>query len=162
MAQVVVLLGLGESAGLADADLCSRAKLLCWTVAPLDLGDMPLYIVPQSRLPNHLGGKSVCDGFTSPSLDMYVQDVIGPAWRGRGPCMVASTAYHTRITTIKIQQQIDEANRELEAAERKHYAIVNPIISELDQLKEATYEGEKAKRELWATCTVNAAQKVQR
>ena len=53
----------------------------------------------------------------------------------------------------KLQQQIDKANRELEAAERKHYAIVNPIISELDQLKEATYEGEKAKQELWATCT---------
>ena len=53
----------------------------------------------------------------------------------------------------QLQQQIAKANRELEAAERKHYAIVNPIISELDQLKEATYEGEKAKQELWDTCT---------
>ena len=53
----------------------------------------------------------------------------------------------------KLQQQIAEANRKLEAAERKHYAIVNPIISDLDQLKEATCEGEKAQRELWNTCT---------
>jgi chromosome segregation ATPase len=53
----------------------------------------------------------------------------------------------------KLQQQISEANRELEAAERKHYAIVNPIISDLDQLREATDEGEKAKTELWNTCT---------
>lgn len=52
----------------------------------------------------------------------------------------------------KLQQQIDEANRELKAAERKHFAIANPIIAELDQLKEATYDGEKAKFELWNTC----------
>ena len=53
----------------------------------------------------------------------------------------------------KLQQQIAKANRELKAAERKHYATVIPIISELDQLKEVTDEGEKAQRELWSTCT---------
>lgn len=74
---------------LPDVDaLCVRAEAACRAVAARDLAGVPLYIVPQSRLPDHLGGRSVCNGFTTPSLDLYLQDVIGPAWRGRGPCMV--------------------------------------------------------------------------
>ena len=87
--------------------LCRRAESLCRSVAPLDLGDMPLYIVPQSRLPNHLGGKAVCDGFYSPRLDMYLESVIGPAWRGRGPCMVINdTDFDERMDPADIESAI--------------------------------------------------------
>ncbi len=74
---------------MIDLDtLLAGAERLCRAIAPLDLGDKPLYIVPQSRLPPGLGGRSVLDGFTHRSLDLYLRDVIGPAWRGRGACMV--------------------------------------------------------------------------
>ena len=87
--------------------VCARAESLCRTVAPLDLGDTPLYIVPQSRLPDELGGKAVCDGFTSPSLDLYVQDVIGPAWRGRGACMVVNdTDFGGQMDAFDIESAI--------------------------------------------------------
>jgi len=68
--------------------LCAQAERLCRQIAPRDLGDTPLYIVPQSRLPADRGSLSICDGFTTPSLDLYLRDVIGPAWRGRGPSIV--------------------------------------------------------------------------
>jgi hypothetical protein len=68
--------------------LCARAEATCRAIASRDLEGVPLYIVPQSSLPAALGGRSVCDGFTTPSLDLYLRDVIGPAWRGRGACMV--------------------------------------------------------------------------
>jgi hypothetical protein len=70
--------------------LCARAESLCRRIAPHDLGDSPLYIVPQSWVPADRGGKSVSDGFTEPSLDLHLQDIIGPAWRRRGPCMVVN------------------------------------------------------------------------
>ena len=53
----------------------------------------------------------------------------------------------------EVERQIAKADRELEAAETKHYDTVNPLYAELQRLKEAEHEGEKAKRELWATCT---------
>jgi len=84
-----------------------RAESLCRTVAPLDLGDVPLYIVPQSRLPDELGGKSVCDGFTAPCLDLYLQDVIGPAWRGRGPGMVVNdTDFSERMDADDLESAV--------------------------------------------------------
>jgi len=52
-----------------------------------------------------------------------------------------------------LEQQMAEADRELEAAERKHYLTVYPISADLEQLKKATWEGEKAKQELCSTCT---------
>jgi hypothetical protein len=66
----------------------SRAESLCRQVAPLDLVDTPLYILPQSRLPDYLGGKSICEGYTAMSLDLHLKAFIGSAWRGRGACMV--------------------------------------------------------------------------
>jgi len=84
--------------------LCARAEALCRRIAPLDLGALPLYIVPQSRLPDELGGQSVCDGFTSPSLDLYLREVIGPAWRGRGPCMViGDTKFSARMEADEME-----------------------------------------------------------
>jgi chromosome segregation ATPase len=52
-----------------------------------------------------------------------------------------------------VEQQMAEADRELEAAESKHFATMNPLSAQLDQLRAATQEGENAKRELWDTCT---------
>ena len=45
--------------------LCARAEAICRQIAPLDLGDLPLYIVVQSRVPANRGGKSTADGFTA-------------------------------------------------------------------------------------------------
>jgi chromosome segregation ATPase len=52
-----------------------------------------------------------------------------------------------------VEQQMAEADRELEAAESKHFATMNPLSAQLDQLRAATQEGENAKRELWNTCS---------
>ena len=38
--------------------LCRYARVLCRKLAPIDLGDTPLYIVLQSKLPHDLGGLS--------------------------------------------------------------------------------------------------------
>jgi hypothetical protein len=70
------------------AKFCADAEVLCRRIAPRDLGDTPLYVVPLSRINSILGGPSVCDGFTCPSLDLYLRHDIGSSWRGRGPCMV--------------------------------------------------------------------------
>lgn len=53
----------------------------------------------------------------------------------------------------ELEQQLSEADRELELAESKHYATVHPICSDLERLKEAIQEGEKAKSELLDTCS---------
>jgi len=68
--------------------LLARAETLCRDIAGIDLGEMPLYVVGQWQLPAHLGGNSICDGFTSPNLDLCLRPAIGARWRGRGPCMV--------------------------------------------------------------------------
>lgn len=65
----------------------ARAETLCHAVAGHDLGERPLYIVPQSDLPEGFGSGDSCYGYTTPSLDLYLQDHIRN-WRGRGPCMV--------------------------------------------------------------------------
>jgi hypothetical protein len=69
------------------ATLCRWAEDLCRRIVPRDLGDTPLYIVPLSQIQSMLGGPCACDGYTSPSLDLYLRNDIGPAWRGRGPCL---------------------------------------------------------------------------
>jgi hypothetical protein len=76
---------------VTDQDiLVQKAESLCYRLAPHDLGTDPLYIVRQSRIPPELGGRSICGGFTAPRLDLYLQTVIGPAWCGRGPCLVVN------------------------------------------------------------------------
>jgi hypothetical protein len=76
---------------VTDQDiLVQKVEALCYRLAPHDLGTDPLYIVRQSRIPPELGGRSICGGFTSPRLDLYLQTVIAPAWRGRGPCLVVN------------------------------------------------------------------------
>jgi len=71
----------------ASRQACRSAKALCRLVAAQDLGPLPLYIVPQSRLPPELGGGSVANGYTASRLDLHLRDFI-PDYRGRGPCMV--------------------------------------------------------------------------
>jgi hypothetical protein len=78
----------GANLGDPVANLCARAEALCQQTAPRDLAGVPLYVVPQSALPADRGTAEACHGYTTPSLDLYLRDVIGPAWRGRGPCMV--------------------------------------------------------------------------
>jgi hypothetical protein len=80
----------GANVGERVATLCRRAEDLCRRIVPRDLGETPLYIVPLSQIRSMLGGPCACDGFTSPSLDLYLRNDIGPAWRGRGPCMVVN------------------------------------------------------------------------
>ena len=65
----------------------AEAHALCLTIAPDDFEGCPLYIVSQSALPGDIGGQSVCNGYTTPSLDLHLQEFI-PDYRGRGPCMV--------------------------------------------------------------------------
>ncbi|MBM3984031.1 MAG: hypothetical protein FJ304_27950 [Planctomycetes bacterium] len=76
--------------GETVATLCRRAESLCRRVAPRDLAGVPVYVVPQSAALGLFGHAKECDGFTVPSLDLYVRHAIGPAWRGRGPCMVVN------------------------------------------------------------------------
>ena len=69
------------------ATLVTRAEALCRTVASRDLGETPLYILPQSSLPPECGAGDHCYGFTVPSLDLYLAPHI-PHYRGRAPCLV--------------------------------------------------------------------------
>ena len=64
----------------------ARAVDLCRRVASRDLAGGPIYVVPQSRLATDMTAD--CEGYTAPSLDLYLRDAIGPAWHGRGPCLV--------------------------------------------------------------------------
>jgi hypothetical protein len=73
---------------IATADLCAVTEATCRVIASRDLGDTPVYIVPQSRLQADLAGPSRCEGYTTGSLDLYCREAIGAEWRGRGACMV--------------------------------------------------------------------------
>lgn len=65
----------------------ARLEAFCRDLAGADLGDLPLYIVPQSTLPPQCGSGNDCYGYFTPSLDLYLREHI-PNFRGRGPCMV--------------------------------------------------------------------------
>lgn len=120
--------------------LVARAECLCRAVAPLDLADVPLYIVPQSRLPDHLGGKAVCDGFTSPRLDLYLQEVIGPAWRGRGPCMVVNDDFESHMDARDVESDIfhtvlhELAHILLRPTAHRHQPSDNPALLQFEAL----------------------------
>jgi len=64
-----------------------RPITMCRTLAGRDLAGLPIYVVPQTLLPDELGGLSVCGGYTASRLDLHLRDHI-PGYRGRGPCMV--------------------------------------------------------------------------
>jgi len=70
--------------------LVAQAESLCRKVAPIDLADRPLYIVMQSQLPDYLSRTDVCEGYTATCLDIFLRDVIGAAWKGRGACIVVN------------------------------------------------------------------------
>src|SRR4051794_2448099 len=69
-------------------ELCAEAADLCRRLAPLDLADVPLYVVPASRVPKDRGGDTCHLGFTAPSLDLHLRGAIGRGWRGRGEVIV--------------------------------------------------------------------------
>lgn len=66
-------------------EIIQRAERLCYAVAGRDLGETPLYLVPQSSLPDGHFADGHHYAFTTPSLDLYLRDYI-PGYRGRGPC----------------------------------------------------------------------------
>lgn len=78
----------GISPGFTMMAILAVAETLCRTIASRDLADTPLYIVRQSTISSEFGAAEGCDAFTTPALDLYLRDFIGPRWRGRGPCMV--------------------------------------------------------------------------
>lgn len=73
-------------------DLCRQGEELGAKLAPAELADVQVYVLPQSRLPLDMGYDSVCLGYTTGSLDLHLQDVIGRDWRGRGACVVVNDA----------------------------------------------------------------------
>lgn len=66
------------------------AEQLLRKLAPHELRGVPLYLLHKRDVPEHLGGACSADGWTSPTLDLQLRPVIGPRWRGRGVCLVAS------------------------------------------------------------------------
>lgn len=72
------------------AALCRRAERIGRRIAERDLAGRPLYVVAQSEAVDVFGRSEACDGYTSPRLDLYLRTVIGPRWRGRGPCVVVN------------------------------------------------------------------------
>lgn len=73
----------------ATETLVANAEVLCRKIAARDLAGVPLYIVCQSALAAEFGRAAGCDGYTTPSLDLYLADHI-PRYRGRGPCFVVN------------------------------------------------------------------------
>jgi hypothetical protein len=71
------------------ATLAADAEALCRRVAGHDLAGAPIYIVCQSTLASEFGRAEGCDGYTTPSLDLYLADHIA-GYRGRGPCFVVN------------------------------------------------------------------------
>ena len=71
----------------------AEAAELCTRLAPIDLDRVPVYVVPQTRVPADRGGRSAFAGFTHPTLDLMLKDVIGAEWRGRGAAMVIHQHY---------------------------------------------------------------------
>jgi hypothetical protein len=92
----------------------AEAESLCRIVAALDLAGHPLYIVPQSRIASEFGKAEGCHGYTSPSLDLYLQEFIDD-WQGRGPCMV--------VNDIAIDEDQDP--------DFHHRIVLNCILHEL-------------------------------
>ncbi len=70
------------------AALVDRAHDLCRAVAGRDLAGHELYIIRQSEISGEYGTAEGCEAYTSPCLDLYLREFIGPHWRGRGPCLV--------------------------------------------------------------------------
>ncbi len=72
------------------AALVDRAGQLCRAIAGRDLDSLPLYIVLQSAIASEFGQAKGCEGYTSPSLDLYLREVLASGWQGRGPCLVVN------------------------------------------------------------------------
>lgn len=83
--------------------LCTVAEQTCRIIAPQDLGDVPVYVVPQTRLPADFAGPSQCEGYTTGSMDLYYRDAIGSLWRGRGACMVIDDTDLDRMDALDME-----------------------------------------------------------
>jgi hypothetical protein len=96
------------------AEYLAEGHDLCRQIAPLDLAGHPLYIVAQSQIGSEFGDAEGCNGYTSPSLDLYLQEYIND-WQGRGPCMV--------VNDIAIDEDQDP--------DFHHRIVLNCILHEL-------------------------------
>ena len=96
------------------AEYLAEGHDLCRKIAPLDLAGHPLYIVAQSQIASEFGKAEGCHGYTSPSLDLYLQEFFDD-WQGRGPCMV--------VNDIAIDDDQDP--------DFHHRVVINCILHEL-------------------------------
>lgn len=93
--------------------ILAKAQSLCRTIAYRDLGETPLYLLAQSKLPVGLSTQHHY-AFTHPRADLMYRDHIAP-WFGRGPCAV--------INDIGIVEDF--------APEDHEYAIIGIVLHEL-------------------------------
>jgi hypothetical protein len=69
-------------------------------------------------------------------------------WRVQYDALPEITAEHERV-----ENQIAAANKILEAAEKRHYDEVMPLMGDLTTLKESMRECDNAQTQLWETCS---------
>jgi hypothetical protein len=105
---------LGDDSG----DLWQRAEWLCRAVAGRELANLPLYIVPQSRLAE-LGFADDQHGLTCLSLDLFVREYM-EEYRGRGPAMVIN----------------EDAIRQCHHPDDVEYIILATVLHELAHIVE--------------------------
>ena len=85
----------------------SRLRVSCTSrsLPSASMGNTPIYIVMQSKLPNDLGGLSLMRGYTQDNLDLYLQDYIDD-WQGRGACMVNPSSSEVSRTLHQVSETI--------------------------------------------------------
>jgi hypothetical protein len=101
-----------------SADLWQRAERLCRVVAAQELANLPLYIVPQSRLAE-LGFADDQHGLTCLRLDLFVREYM-ENYRGRGPAMVINA----------------DAIRQCNHPDDVEYIILATVLHELSHIVE--------------------------
>src|SRR4051794_24964391 len=77
---------------LARADRpTEKAAAFCRAICPMDLADVPLYILERRDIPeNHRIAEDVAGGWTSEVLDIQLRDTLlaNGQWQGRGIAIV--------------------------------------------------------------------------
>jgi hypothetical protein len=74
---------------LTLVEQCDKARMLARLVAGDEIGDRPFYLVHHSDLPEELKIPGVA-GWTAPTADLELREVIGDKWEGRGRAVVVS------------------------------------------------------------------------
>jgi hypothetical protein len=87
MSQLAAPVATPANVGDDMAALVAKGERLSRRVAGPDLAGTPKYVVCQSTIAHEFGRAEGCEGYTSPSLDLYLADHI-PGYCGRGSCFV--------------------------------------------------------------------------